>query len=57
MNDPWTLLIAALSGQRTTIPSTWPARTIHRLDPYVAAARAPQQPRRASEGRLPLSAL
>ena len=48
MNDPWPLLVAALSGQRTTMPSTWPARTIHRLDAYVAAARAAQQPDRRS---------
>ena len=42
MNDPWPLLIAALSGQRTNMPSTWPVRTVHRLDNYVAAARAAQ---------------
>ncbi|MEO7115522.1 MAG: hypothetical protein ABIZ18_06660 [Caldimonas sp.] len=40
MNDPWLLLIAALSGQRTTIPSTWPVRTVHRLDSYVSARSA-----------------
>jgi hypothetical protein len=50
MNDPWTLLIAALSGQRTTVPSTWPARTVHRLDSYVSAARASQQRHRALRG-------
>ena len=26
MNDPWLPMIAALSGQRITTPSTWPAR-------------------------------
>ena len=52
MNDPWLLFVAALSGQRTTIPSTWPARTVHRLDSCVAAARAASQPRRAAPAPL-----
>ena len=46
MNDPWPVLIAALSGQRTNMPSTWPVRTVHRLDNDVAAARAAQTARR-----------
>ncbi|MEO6895132.1 MAG: hypothetical protein ABI218_00640 [Caldimonas sp.] len=48
MNDPWPLLVAALSGQRTTIPSSWPVRTVHRLDAYASAARAAQPTQRHS---------
>ena len=55
MNDPWPLLIAALSGQRTTIPPTWPVRTVHRLDACVSAARAAQQPRESMDRRSPPS--
>jgi hypothetical protein len=40
MNDPWLPLIAALSGKRTSTPSTWPVRTVHRLESYVPAGRA-----------------
>jgi hypothetical protein len=31
MNTPWLSLIAALSGQRISTPSTWPVREVHRL--------------------------
>jgi hypothetical protein len=31
MNNPWSSLIAALSGQRISTPSTWPVREVHRL--------------------------
>jgi len=31
MNNPWSSLISALSGQRITTPSTWPVREVHRL--------------------------
>ncbi|MBC7974566.1 MAG: hypothetical protein H7138_06225 [Myxococcales bacterium] len=55
MNDPWTLFIAALSGQRTTTPSTWPARTVHRLDSYTATARASQQRHRSLPRESPAS--
>ena len=54
MNDPWPLLIAALSGQRTPMPSTWPARTVHRLDGYVAVARAAQEVHRSLQQRTPM---
>jgi len=54
MNDPWPLLIAALSGQRMTVPSTWPARTVHRLDSYVSVARAAQQAHRSLQSGAPL---
>ena len=53
MNDPWPLLIAALSGQRTNMPSTWPVRTVHRLDSYVAVARAAQQTHRSLQQATP----
>jgi hypothetical protein len=54
MNDPWPLLIAALSGQRTNIPSTWPVRTVHRLDGYVSGVRAAQQSHRSLQQETPL---
>jgi hypothetical protein len=53
MNDPWLLLIAALSGQRTHVPSTWPARTVHRLDSCSSVARAAQQTHRSREQAAP----
>jgi hypothetical protein len=40
MNDPWLPLIAALSGKRTTTPSTWPIRKVHRLESYAPSGRA-----------------
>jgi hypothetical protein len=40
MKDPWLPMIAALSGQRVTTPSSWPVREVHRLDCHVSAARA-----------------
>jgi len=40
MNDPWLPMIAALSGQRITPPSTWPARAVHRIDDQAAAVRS-----------------
>jgi hypothetical protein len=40
MKDPWLPMIAALSGQRVSTPSNWPAREVHRLDCHVSAARA-----------------
>ncbi len=54
MNDPWPLLIAALSGQRMTIPSTWPVRTVHRLESYACVARAAQQAHRSLQTGVPL---
>ena len=54
MNDPWSLLVAALSGQRTNMPSTWPVRTVHRLDNDVAAARAAQRALRSLPHDTPL---
>jgi hypothetical protein len=44
MNDPWLPMIAALSGQRVTTPSTWPAREVHRLDCQVSAIRSALRP-------------
>jgi len=40
MNDPWLPMIAALSGQRVTPPSTWPAREVHRIDDQALAIRS-----------------
>ncbi len=54
MNDPWPLLIAALSGQRTPMPADWPARTVHRLDSYVAVARAAQKAHRSLQQDPPM---
>jgi hypothetical protein len=54
MNDPWLLLIAALSGQRTNVPSTWPVRTIHRLDSYASGIRAAQQSGRSLQQDTPM---
>jgi hypothetical protein len=44
MNDPWLPMIAALSGQRVTTPSTWPAREVHRLDSYRSVVRSAPRP-------------
>ncbi len=43
MNDPWTTLVETLAGQRRALPSTWPARRVHRM-----MDDAPQLPRKRS---------
>jgi hypothetical protein len=48
MNNPWLSLIAALSGQRITTPSTWPVREIHRLWEVRAPRRQPAAGARVS---------
>jgi hypothetical protein len=56
MNDPWPLLIAALSGQRINTPASWPVRTVHRLESYACAVRAARQTHRSlqHEAQAPL---
>src|SRR5664279_6052787 len=46
MNDPWLPLIAALSGQRTTTPATWPSCRVHRLLGYLTEERHEARPER-----------
>jgi len=55
MNDPWLPMIAALSGQRITTPSTWPAREVHRLDSHGSVARVARRrdSRRSHLGQAP----
>ena len=48
MNNPWLSLIAALSGQRISTPSTWPVREIHRLWEVRAPRRPPAPGARVS---------
>jgi len=48
MNNPWSSLIAALSGTRVSTPSAWPVRKVHRLGDVCparsAGARLARQP-------------
>jgi hypothetical protein len=48
MNDPWTTLVETLAGQRRVLPSTWPARRVHRMmddAPHVPHKRSVLPPR------------
>jgi hypothetical protein len=51
MNNPWLSLIAALSGQRISTPSTWPVREVHRLFD-VRVTRSAEDARRARHIRI-----
>jgi hypothetical protein len=50
MNDPWLPLIAALSGQRTATPSTWPVRNVHRIDCCLSVTQVADRRRTRSAG-------
>jgi hypothetical protein len=54
MNDPWLPLIAALSGKRTSTPSTWPVRKVHRLESYVRAGQTTPKREAREPGRIQL---
>jgi hypothetical protein len=43
-NDPWTTLVETLAGQRRVVPSSWPARRVHRM---MDDAQQPPQKRSA----------
>ena len=49
MNNPWLSLIAALSGQRISTPSTWPVREVHRLFEVRSTRSAEGSRARASQ--------
>ena len=48
MNNPWLSLIAALSGQRISTPSSWPVREVHRLFEVRTTRSADGSPSRPS---------
>jgi len=57
MNNPWSSLISALSGQRISTPSTWPVREVHRLfDVRVTRPAEGGETRRSHGRRGPLVA-
>ena len=53
MNSPWPSLIAALSGERPRVPSTWPVREIHRLCD-IRATKSGVEGQAQQERRAPL---
>jgi len=45
MNDPWSNLVETLAGHRRTLPSSWPARRVHRMmDDARPAPPTPKAP-------------